>query len=398
MSGPVRPPEAPSWIEAPHPWDRAEASPPGSPPRHPSARPSARLVAAIVALGLLGVAVGSRVGGPSPLRPTVDAAPAPAPATPPSTAAEGAPPSTAAGAAPLAAGIVDVETTSSITDQQAAGTGMVLTAGGDILTNNHVVAGATDIQVVRTDTGARYDAVVVGVAPEDDIALLRVEGVNDLPVIPIDRSADVAVGDPVIAAGNAGGRGGAPTVVTGVVQALGRTIEVTAEDGTGVNTLRDLIQTSAPLEPGDSGGPLFDADRQVIGVNTAASAGRRFDSGPAEGFAIPIATALTVVERIRTGVETATIHIGVRGFLGVATIGSVGGARVTAVEPGSPAQRAGLPVGAVVTAVDDVAIGSAAALIQEVRTHRPGDRVTVTWTAGGAPRTATVTLATGAAD
>src|SRR5439155_15412113 len=136
-------------------------------------------------------------------------------------------------------------------------------------------------------TGQRYPAVVVGTVPSEDIAVLQIQGAGHLATVALGKSSTVKVGDPIVALGNAGGVGGAPHTVSGTVQALNQTITATDLDGSHPETLSGLIQIDAPLEPGDSGGPLVNRSGQVIGIDTAASATRRFSVGDAVGFARP---------------------------------------------------------------------------------------------------------------
>ena len=294
-------------------------------------------------------------------------------------------------------GIVNIDTSSTITGLRGAGTGMVLTATGDILTNNHVVEGATRILVTTVTDGHTYTASVVGVSPTDDVALLHLDDAQNLTPIALGKSSSVGVGDNVVSAGNAGGRGGTPTVATGNVTALSQTIQVKDELDDATETLRGLIRTDVPLQRGESGGPMFNDDGKVVGINTAASSG--FRSG-AEGYAVPIDRALAVIQQIRAGKETDTIHIGVRGFLGVSTEDTTStGARVVGVQAGSPADKAGLGAGDVITAVDDNAVADPSSLIKAIREHRPGETVTLMWTDdAGEGHTAKVKLAKGAAD
>jgi S1-C subfamily serine protease len=412
---PNRPPEAPDWIAAGHPWDRPGVAP-APEPEAPAPAPSnnrSRMIAGLVVLGLvgslLGGAVTARLGHHTPLGTT---ATAPALASPPVTRPvpgnRRLTPSTlppvpnATAAANVPAGVVDIDTTSTLTGQQGAGTGMVLTSTGDILTNNHVIDGATAIIVTRTDNGQTYTATVVGTDPTDDIALLHLTNATGLPTIPLGRSSTLAIGDPVTAVGNAGGTGGVPTVVTGTVQALDHTITVSEGRGTPPSTLHGLVQTDAPLQPGDSGGPMLDHNATVIGINTAASAsGNRFDTVTPEGDAIPIDTALSIVDQIRNGRETATIHIGPRGFLGVSAAqpDQGVGALVAGVQPGSPAEQAGLAVGDIITGIDASRVTTPTDLTDLIHTHRPNDRVRVTWTTSqNASKATTVTLAAGTPD
>jgi S1-C subfamily serine protease len=297
-----------------------------------------------------------------------------------------------------------VDITSTLTGQGvAAGTGMVLTSSGQVLTNNHVIDGATNIQVQVDGNGPTYSATVVGYDVTDDVALLQLKNASGLKTITTADSSKVKVGQPVVASGNALGRSGPPTVTQGQVTAVNQTI--TAGDfGSNGETLSGLIQIDAPIQPGDSGGPLIDASGHVIGMNTAASASRRRFSASNVAFAIPINAALDVVKQIRTGQSTTKVHVGPRGILGVAVEDPQGGfggssqsgAVVSGVESGSPAESAGLTSGDVIVAVDGTSISSAADLSTQLGHNRPGDRVTVTWVdSAGNRHHATITLVAG---
>jgi S1-C subfamily serine protease len=279
---------------------------------------------------------------------------------------------------------------------------MILTTSGAILTNNHVIDGATGITVTLVDTGRTYPATVVGTDATHDIAVLQIQGASGLKPIPMGDSAAVAVGDAVVAIGNAGGAGGTPAVVTGTVTALDQTITVTDESGGNAETLNGLIQTDAPLQPGDSGGPLLNRAGQVIGIDTAASAGRRFRTGASVGLAIPIDQARAIAAQIQAGHAGATVHIGLPGFLGVQIDpqgSAVPGAAVAGVVPGAPAAAAGLAAGDLITSVDGQRITSPQTLTAATRSHHPGDKVRVEWTgASGTQHHATVVLASGPAD
>lgn len=276
----------------------------GSPPAPPPdgvtpPRPPRRLAASF----LLGVVIAAVALGASRLplhglRPTLQATPvAPSPppvAARPSTAA-GATAATVAGA--VNASLVDVNTTLGAFTA-GSGTGMIISSDGLVLTNNHVIEGARSIRVRLVSTGRSYSARVVGTDPDHDIAVLRLSGVSGLTPIAVGDSSDVRVGDGVVAVGNARGSGGAPEVATGTVTGLNRTIIASDEDGTDATTLTGMIQTNAPLQPGYSGGPLLNLSGEVIGVNTAASAGRRFRSTSGEGMAVPLNRALAIAERL----------------------------------------------------------------------------------------------------
>jgi S1-C subfamily serine protease len=305
-------------------------------------------------------------------------------------------------AAKVTPGIVDINTQLSYQGAAAAGTGMVLTASGEILTNNHVINGATTISVTIPSTGRTYSATVIGTAPTLDVAVIQLKGASGLKTIPLGNSDSVAVGDSVVALGNAGGAGGAPSVVAGTVQAVGQTITA-SDQGSNANaeTLNGLIETNAPIAAGDSGGPLANSNGQVIGMDTAASVSRRFNNGATAAFSIPINSALSVAQQIESGKATSTIHIGLPGFLGVALSAnaSVSGAAVTGVASGTPAESAGLAAGDVITAVNATAVASAQGLTAALQGHHAGDHVKLTWTdQSGAGHTATITLTAGPAD
>jgi S1-C subfamily serine protease len=304
-------------------------------------------------------------------------------------------------------GVVDVYTQLS-SGVAGAGTGVILTPEGEILTNNHVIEGATAITVVHISTGARYTATVVGTVPSEDIAVLQLDGAANLPTVPIGKSSGVKAGDPVVALGNAGGVGGAPHTVSGTVQALNQTITATDLDGSHPETLAGLIQIDAPLEPGDSGGPLINKSAQVIGIDTAASATRRFRAvGDSAGFAIPMDRAMALAAQIRSGQASATVHLGYPGQLGVVmsdpatdpASGSTTGVTVAEVMPGSPAASAGVVAGDVLTVVDGLTAIAPDAVAGQIKKHRSGEKVDFSWIDGSnRHRTATVVLAPGPAD
>jgi S1-C subfamily serine protease len=194
-------------------------------------------------------------------------------------------------------------------------------------------------------------------------------------------------------------------VVTGTVLALDRTITASDDDGGNAERLTDLIETNAPIEPGDSGGALANRSGDVVGMNTAASVGRpRFSASESLGYAIPIENALALARQIESGQASDTIHIGLPAFLGVQLApatrsGAAGGAQVTGVESGMPAASAGLTGGDTITSIDGQAVASNRDVSTILGAHHPGDRVTVGWTdASGQTHTARVTLATGPAD
>jgi S1-C subfamily serine protease len=295
------------------------------------------------------------------------------------------------------AGVVVVRTNLAYENGAAAGTGMVLTASGEVLTNNHVIRGATTIRVAVPQTKKTYLARVVGYDLAADVALLRLRNASGLATVSIGKSSKVATGQSVTAVGNAGGTGSL-TVTTGRVTGLHRTITV-GDDHGGATQLRNLVETDASLQPGDSGGPLLDSGGRVIGMNSAASTGFTFRHSGGSAYAIPIDTAMTIVEQIATGRSSAHVHVGGTAFLGVDVRPSgngSGGEAVLGVVPRSPAARAGIVAGDVITAVGGHAIASPTAVLAQLLRHRPGDTVTVRWVdpATGA-HTASVALASG---
>jgi S1-C subfamily serine protease len=200
----------------------------------------------------------------------------------------------------------------------------------------------------------------------------------------------------VTAVGNAGGDGGAPSVVHGQVTGLDQAITASDAGGANAERLTGLIEMNAPLQPGDSGGPLYNANGEVVGMNTAASANRRFRSNTADAYAIPLAKALTVVHQIESGQASSTVTIGVPGFLGVSVDPNANGAVVTDIVPGTPAEHIGLQNGDTITSVDGKAVTSSDALRSVLHTKHPGDQVTVAWTdQSGSTHSAKATLATG---
>lgn len=284
-------------------------------------------------------------------------------------------------------GVVNIVTR--VSGGVGAGTGMVLTADGQILTNNHVIEEATTIAVTTVVDGRSYRASVVGADPSHDIAVLALAGASGLATIPIGDSDTVQVGDPVVAIGNAGGRGGAPDVAPGSVIGLDQLIVATDANGTNAETLRGMIRVAADVQPGDSGGPLADAAGRAVGVNTAASAGRsRYRTADNQGFAIPINQALDIAHQLAAGGSPAPATLGVQ------VVTATGGAQVLTVEPSSPADRAGVAAGDLVTAIDGQEIRSADDLVEAIRAHTSGDSVRVGWTgADGRRHLATILLA-----
>ncbi|HEX6786290.1 MAG TPA: trypsin-like peptidase domain-containing protein, partial [Acidimicrobiales bacterium] len=423
----------PSWLPPSGPAHHYEppappvAGPPSQPPRHRGS------VWGKVALAIGAAALGAAISIPvsSALRDDTTssspstAATAPAPAAAPRTPlTPAAPPGADSGNGPggsgsggsstdgsgaasngsssaLDVGVVDIDTQLGFDSGRAAGTGMVISKDGEVLTNAHVISGATNIKATVVTTGKTYTATVLGSDTTRDIALLKLQDASNLETVALGDSSSVQTGDAITAVGNAGGVGGEPSVSPGQVTALNQSITVNDASNGDQGQLSELIQTDASLEPGDSGGPMYDANGKVIGINTAADAGR-FRQGSQESYAIPIDTAESIADQIRSGKGSDTIQIGVKGFLGVqvATSADAGqsGALIDRVLDGTPAASAGLQQGDLITGVDGQNVDSNDALTAGLHGHHAGDKVKLTWTdPSGASHTATITLAEGPA-
>ncbi|WP_431877870.1 S1C family serine protease [Amycolatopsis sacchari] len=300
-------------------------------------------------------------------------------------------------------GLVDVNTTLGYQNAQAAGTGMVLTSDGLVLTNNHVVEGATSISVTDIGNGKTYRASVVGYDRSDDVAVLKLKNASGLATVTVGDSSKVAVGDAVVGIGNAGGTGGTPSVAPGTVTALDRSITASDESSGSSEQLRGLIEVNANIQSGDSGGALVNSSGQVIGMNTAASTGYRFggpegqaQTGGGTGYAIPVNQALSIARQIQAGTASGTVHIGASAFLGVSVADSQSGALVRQVVSGAPADDAGIAAGDTLTGVNGKTVDSATTLTTLMDGLHPGDKVSLTWTGPtGEEHNATVTLVEG---
>jgi len=285
-------------------------------------------------------------------------------------------------------GVVLVTTNLAFENASAAGTGIVLTASGEVLTNNHVVRGATTINIVLPTTHRRYSAQVIGYDIADDIALLQVNGAPKLVTATRGNSGKLKVGQAARAVGNASG-GGRLVITKGKVTALRQSIVVNDEQG-GSASLSGLIKTSALLVPGDSGGPLIDSTGHVIGVDAAGS------PIPGDGYAIPINKALTLAKEIESGGASTLVHIGKTAFLGIQVSDSTGSIVVGSIIPGTAAEAAGLQANDIITSLD----GQTVSALPDVRTilftRHPGDTITVGYLdATGQPATASLTLGDG---
>jgi S1-C subfamily serine protease len=310
-------------------------------------------------------------------------------------------------------GLVDVVSTLGLQQAASAGTGLVLTPSGEILTNNHVIKGATSIRVSDIGNGHTYPAKVVGYDQSKDIAVLQLVGASGLQTVSLGDSSSAKVGDKVVALGNAGGKGGTPSVAVGRVAGLGAAINASDEGAGTVEHLTGLIRHSAPIQPGDSGGPLVSNTGKVIGIDTAgsSSAGFQFQTGqsqPTQAFAIPINDAVAIAHQIEAGQASATVHIGATGILGVEVmsadqaaangVSAGSGAVIAGTVSGMPADRAGLAQGDVIISAGGHRISSPAALQAALERYHPGDSVRIGWTDQfGQTHFATIVLANGPA-
>jgi S1-C subfamily serine protease len=254
-------------------------------------------------------------------------------------------------------GIVNIYTTLGYEQGRAAGTGMIISRSGEVLTNNHVIRGATKFKVVDVTTHRKYSATVVGYSVSRDIAVLR---------------------------------GGPPKTARGRIIALHQ--QIFAEDESGDSeTLNNVIATNAPVVPGYSGGPLENSQNRVLGIVTAGST-----SGVHRGFAIPLKQALQIVRRIESGKSNAIVHVGPTAFLGVVLADAPGGAKITSLLPGKPADEAGLAKGDVITSLDGATISSSADVRQAVLMLVPGKAVPIGWKdTNGIAQTGTITPISG---
>lgn len=305
-------------------------------------------------------------------------------------------PATAATAADKK-GVVTINTVLNYDESsQAAGTGMVLTSDGTILTNNHVIQGATSITVTDETTGKQYKADVVGADATNDVAVLKLENASGLSTVTLDDDDEPSTGDTVKDVGNAEGTGNLVSA-EGTVTATDQDIQVQSESGTGTESLTGLLEISADIVSGDSGGPVLDSEGEVVGMATAASSG----TADVTGYAIPISTAKTIAQKILAGESSSTITIGLPAFLGVEvsnTATTTGGVPVAGTVEGSGAASAGLGAGDTITSIDGTAVTSSDQLTKVVQSHSVGDKVSVRYTdSAGTAKTVTITLTAGPA-
>ena len=341
-------------------------------------------------------------------------------------------------------GLVDVVSTLGDEQATAAGTGIVLTSNGEVLTNNHVIDGATSIKVTDIGNGRTYTATVVGYDATQDVAVIQLQNASGLTTASLGDSSTVQTGDNVVALGNAGGKGGTPSVAAGTVTALNQSITASDEGSGNSEQLSGLIETNADIQPGDSGGSLVNSYGQVIGMDTAASSGTQLQSqsgqAPEQAYAIPINEALSIAKQIEAGSASAVVHLGATAFLGVETqpasqgsdsgsggfggsggsgglggfgglggLGGFGGSQgsqgsstsgvtIAGTLSGSPAANAGLTAGDVITSVGGQSVSTSQNIAQVLVKYHPGDPISIGWVdQSGQSQTTTVTLANGPA-
>ncbi|MFT4165827.1 MAG: trypsin-like peptidase domain-containing protein [Microlunatus sp.] len=369
----------------------------GGTPRRP--RPGLVLLLSVLLAALVGTAAGyggaklANSGAPTPSTPST--APLPRPST-----TDGVP-RTSVSPVPGQIDTVQVAATAlpstvmiRVGSGRSGGTGsgFVLDTDGHIMTNNHVVADAADggrITVVFSD-GAQVEAELVGRSPSYDLAVIKLDGEHDLVPMAIGDSDNVQVGESVVAIGSPLAL--ASTVTQGIVSAKNRPVVVNSNSNAADSPSAYIngIQTDAAINPGNSGGPLVDAGARVIGVNSAIlTLGQSADTGGniGLGFAIPINQAMVIGKQLISEGRATYPVIGVN-------VGDDSGAgvRLSQVDADGPADQAGLRVDDVITKIDDQAVDTAAELIVAIRTHRPGDKVTLTYQRGAQEQTAEVTL------
>jgi S1-C subfamily serine protease len=343
-------------------------------------------------------------------------------------------------------GLVDVTSTLKYQSETADGTGMILSSSGLVLTNNHVIDGATNVTATLVlAPGKRYQARVVGYDDTDDVALLQLVGASGLTPVSFGNSAQVSLGTQVLALGNAEGRGGV-TPAQGIINALNRSIQASDQGSGTTENLNHMLQTDAPIRQGDSGGALANRAGQVIGMITAANTSTPSQSGTSGGtlgYAIPINSALSIARQIAGQKASSTVNLGLPGFLGVqvanshsanprqqasdeeqsggggVTPGGIqaacqnsnaqfsipakiapadSGALILGVLCGTPAQAGGLRAGDVILAVDGQAVTTPGSLTGITEKYHPGDVVSVRWQGtGGARHTTSMKLDSGPA-
>ncbi|MGO8872901.1 MAG: S1C family serine protease [Acidimicrobiales bacterium] len=317
------------------------------------------------------------------------------------SSALGEPSNAAALAAATDPALVDINVVDSYQAVEGAATGMVLKSNGEVVTNNHVVEGATTISVVDVANQRTYGARVIGYDRSQDVAVLKLSAASGLHAVKLGNSALVKTGDGVVVVGNAEGSGGSPSYAGGSVTATGQSI--TAQDqvsGTS-EQLTGLIETSADVIPGDSGGAMVDSAGLVIGMVTAGSTSYQFQPSANQSYAIPINQAVVVARQIESGQPSTTVHIGPTAFLGVTvqspSFGS-SGAEIAEVVPGSAAAQVGLTRGDAITSINGQSVTSPESLTDLLLGEVPGASLQVGYfDLSGQQHSVTVKLGSGPA-
>jgi S1-C subfamily serine protease len=394
------------------------APPPPAPPRPVDNSLWHRLAAGVVLAAVIATVAGAGVGwslartinshnpAAAVTQPITSQPITTQPQTTPETPLQPANPSTGslnadAIAAKIDPAVVDINTV--VGSSQAAGTGMIISSNGEILTNNHVVDGSTSIQVTIAGHSQPYTAHLIAANPRADIAVIKVDGLTGLPTVSFASSSSVNVGDAVVAIGNALGQGGAPSVSQGTIVALDQTITASS-GGSKSEQLTGMIQSDAVIYPGDSGGPLVSSSGQVIGMITAGNVQGFRSNASNVNYAIASDNLLSVVNQVRSGQRSSSLIYGQVGFIGVSVqsldatsasqlgLNVSSGALVVSVQSGSPAAGAGIARYSVITSVGGSAVTSIDTLGTAIRSHKPGERVSVTWVNTSGAHTATLTL------
>ncbi len=323
----------------------------------------------------------------------------------------GTAPSTAISAATVAridSAVVDITADTAGGQGEVAGTGMIITSNGEVLTNNHVIDDTVNIHAQIDGTGTVYTVKVIGYDASDDVALVQLENASGLPTVPLGDSSALTPGDSITVLGNAEGKGGTPAEVAGTVSDLNQ--QITASDDSGdTETLTGMIEVNAPIVPGDFGGPEVNAAGKVIGMTTAGqTSGNPGSEAPSTiGFAIPINKAMQIISEVRAG-GGPHIHIGYAALLGVevstaepvnqpdcTTSDATTGAWVSTVEPNGPAAGTSLASCGRITGIGGISVANQNDLHNAMESFVPGQRVTLTWMDSSAQtHSATITLGT----
>jgi S1-C subfamily serine protease len=316
-------------------------------------------------------------------------------------------------AAKVNGALVDIDSTLGYQSAAGAGTGIVLSSNGLVLTNNHVISGSTKLTATDVGNGKTYAATVVGYDPSHDVALLQLQGASGLQTAKLGDSAKAAVGQAVVGIGNAGGEGGTPASAGGSITGLNASITAGDELAGTTERLSGLIEVDAAIQSGDSGGPLVDTKGEVLGMNTAGSGGFAFSSSGTSAYAIPINVAISIARQLEADHPSATAHVGATAFLGVelsgagagggglggfggSSSGSSTGVTIADVVSGKPAAQAGLATGDTITSLSGKSITSRTDVSSLLLAQHPGDKLQIGWTdSSGQPHTSTVKLAAG---